>query len=496
MIPGTLQDGSFVVSLSLCALLLMGCSLPSDTSHNEDVHQVERGLRPAAMAASAPVLKWSLHERMDRWNVPGVSIAVIDDGALAWARGYGVLETGGADSVRARTRFQSASISKPVAAFAALRLAGDGALALDAPVNRHLRTWAVPENELTRDTSVTLRGLLSHTAGMTVSGFPGYPAGDSIPSLVQVLNGTPPANTPPIRVDTRPGTTMRYSGGGYTVMQQLLIDVTGRSFPTLMDSLVLAPLQMVRSTFQQPLPDAFAPGAASAHTRNGAPVDGRWHTYPELAAAGLWTTAPDLARFAIQLHSAYQGQSDLLPHGLARTMMTPVQDGYGLGLTINGQGDSLYVSHSGGNRGYRCLMVMQPSTGDGAVVLTNGYGGSVLTREIMRAIAHAEGWPGSHWDVQTKPAIDLSPDQLARYAGTYASEEGSDVTIRVTDRGLAATVPVIGDDLLLRPLSDVRFFATEFNAEVAFPSGSSGAVDRVEVYLNGDRLWLAATKTE
>lgn len=496
MISVTIQDGSFAVSLSLCALLLMSCSLPSDTSHRESVNQVERGLRPAAVTADAPVPEWSLHERMNRWNVPGASIAVIDGGALEWARGYGLLEAGDADSVTKRTRFQAASISKPVAAFAALRLVEDGTLILDAPVNRQLQRWTIPSNAFTRDTSVTLRGLLSHTAGMTVSGFPGYPAGDSIPSLVQVLNGTPPANTPPIRVNARPGATMRYSGGGYTVMQQQLIDATGRPFPALMDSLVLNPLQMVRSTFQQPLLDAFAPGAASAHTRNGTPVDGRWHTYPELAAAGLWTTAPDLARFAIQLYSAYEGRSGLLPQDLARTMMTPVHDGYGLGVSINGRGDSLYVSHSGGNRGYRCLMIMHPTTGDGAVVLTNGYGGSVLTREIMRAIAYAYDWPGSRWDVQSKPVVDLRPDQLDRYAGTYVSEEGSDVTVRVTDRGLVATVPVIGDDLLLRPLSNERFFTTEFNAEVAFPSGSSGAVDSVEVYLNGDRLWLAATKTE
>jgi CubicO group peptidase (beta-lactamase class C family) len=261
----------------------MGCSLPPDTSHNEDIHQVERGLRPAAVAADAPVPQWSLHERMNRWNVPGASIAVIDDGALAWARGYGVLEAGGADSVTARTRFQSASISKPVAAFAALRLVGDGALALDAPVNRHLRMWPVPENEFTRDTSVTLRGLLSHTAGTTVSGFPGYPAGDSIPSLVQVLNGAPPANTPPIRVDTRPGTTMLDSVLLKTPMRFLLLILLSLSLS--LPATAAPPDTSLANRLDTLMPELLEryqiPGAAVAVIRGGEVVKARGYGFTD-----------------------------------------------------------------------------------------------------------------------------------------------------------------------------------------------------------------------
>ncbi|HHP7239954.1 serine hydrolase [Longibacter sp.] len=479
---------------ALWGLFLVACQSPSEPSADQR-RQVEEGLRPAVMVQGESLPTMPLADRMARWNVPGVSIAVIENGELVWAQGYGVTRAGQADSVAAQTRFQAASISKPAAAFAALRLMEDGVLALDAPVNRQLTSWTVPQNEYTRDSSVTLRGLLSHTAGMTVSGFPGYAADEPVPSLVQVLDGASPANTAPIRVDTVPGRTMRYAGGGYTVAQRLMIDATGEAFAPLMDRLVLGPLGMERSTFRQPLPDSLTSRAAAAHTDSGAVVTGRWHTYPEKAAAGLWTTAPDLARFTIELHRAYQGNSDLLSRETARLMMTPVQNGYGLGLTINGDEDSLRVSHTGGNRGYRCEMIMHPATGDGAVVLTNGFGGGVLTREIMRAIAATYEWPGSRWAPKEKPSIRLIPEVLRRYVGTYRNDSGQRVVVRYADDRLVASLPIIGNDLRLVPRLEARFYATAIDAELQFEEGASGPASSVTIYLGGDREWLSATRT-
>jgi CubicO group peptidase (beta-lactamase class C family) len=438
----------------------------------------------------------ALTERMRRWHVPGVSVAVIEGGRLAWARGYGVTQAGTNDTVTAHTRFQAASISKPVTAWAALRLVEQEALSLDEPVNRRLHTWTIPPSEHTRDTSVTLRALLSHTAGVTVSGFPGYAPGDTIPSLPQILNGAPPANTPPIRVDTTPGRTMRYSGGGYTVAQQLLTDVTSTPFAPLMDRLVLDPLGMQRSTFRQPLPDTLAAQAAAAHTRTGATAEGRWHVYPEQAAAGLWTTAPDLARFGGALHRAYQGRSEQLPRAVDRTMMNAVQNDYGLGLTVKGGGDTLRVGHTGSNRGYRGELVVYPETGDGAVVLTNGFGGTLLGREILRGIAAAYDWPGTAWAPTTKATAPLDPDQLRRFVGTYRSASGREVVIRRDEGQLMADLPVLGDRLRLRPMAPTRFFATAINAEIAFAETPNGQL-QVRLYLGDqNRHRLTATRTE
>jgi CubicO group peptidase (beta-lactamase class C family) len=202
-----------------------------------------------ATAASAADLDQQIAARMDALHVPGASVAVIDGGKLAWARGYGVTAAEGGKPVNAETLFQAASISKHVAAIVALHLVDEGKLSLDEDVNVKLRSWKVPENEFTSKEKVTLRRLLNHSAGLTVHGFPGYAAGEPVPTLVQVLDGAKPANTAPIRVDVVPGTLWRYSGGGYEVAQQLIVDVAGRPFPELAQEIVFRPLRMTHSTF-------------------------------------------------------------------------------------------------------------------------------------------------------------------------------------------------------------------------------------------------------
>lgn len=243
----------------------------------------------------------TIAERLHEYGVPAVSIAVIDGGSVAWARAYGTADMASGRAASTATLFQAASMSKPVASTAALQLVQEGVLALDAPVNKTLRSWRIPENAFTTGHAVTLRHLLSHTSGLTVSGFPGYTAGEPIPTVTQILDGAPPANTPPVRVNTTPGSQLKYSGGGMTVMQLLLTDVTGKDFPALMRERVLGPIGMHSSTWEQPLSDDRGRDAAAGHETNGAPVAGKYHVYPELAAAGLWTTPTDLAHWVLAI---------------------------------------------------------------------------------------------------------------------------------------------------------------------------------------------------
>jgi CubicO group peptidase (beta-lactamase class C family) len=214
--------------------------------------------------------------RMRHHKVPGLSLAVIEDGRVQWARGYGVTAAEGKVAVTPKTLFQAGAVSKPVAAMAALLLVQEGRLDLDADVNTRLVAWKVPENQFTATQKVTLRRLLSHTAGVTVDGFPGYPAGQPVPTLAQVLDGTGPARTPAIGVDRVPGSAFRQSGGGYVIVQQLLTDVTGEAFPRLMERTVLSRLEMSGSTYEQPLPAERAAGAASGQQPGGAAVEGGW----------------------------------------------------------------------------------------------------------------------------------------------------------------------------------------------------------------------------
>ena len=261
-------------ALRLCFLLSVavasGAAAPAfanDSAVDAPVRQVETGLLPRVALKENLGRPATLEQRMRELGIPGVSIAVIDEGKVAWARAYGLRDTVDKTPVTVETLFQAGSISKPIAAMGALRLIKEGKLSLDDDVNAKLKTWRVPENEFTKDEKVTLRRLMSHTAGLTVHGFPGYAIGTDIPTVVQVLDGQPPANTSPVRVDVRPGSVYRYSGGGYTVMQQLIADVSKEPFESFMQSKVLNVLGMTSSTYSQNPAPALAARRASAHRR-------------------------------------------------------------------------------------------------------------------------------------------------------------------------------------------------------------------------------------
>ena len=367
----------FAFVVSLCAADL-----------DPKVQRVAQGLMPAKATPGQPVPKWTIAERLQFYKVPGVSVAVIVDGRVEWARGFGTTSVEGGKPVDAETLFQAASISKHVAALVALHLVDEGKLSLDEDVNRKLRAWKVPENEFTKTEKVTLRRLLSHSAGLTVHGFPGYAAGAPVPSLVEVLDGRKPANTDPVRVDKIPGTLWRYSGGGYEVMQQLVEEVMGKPFPQLAREIVLGPLGMRHSTFEQPLPKRLEANAASGHTSSGATIPGKYHTYPEMTAAGLWTTPSDLA---LVVHELQTGGHVLKPE-TQRQMLTKVLGDYGLGLGLTETNGQKAFSHGGSNAGFQCMLFAYREGGRGAVVMTNGDRGGALANEIMRSIAAEYGW--------------------------------------------------------------------------------------------------------
>ena len=369
----------FPFTLALAAISLTGA---------DRIELVEKGLRGPVAIKGQPAATWTIAERLKFYHVPGVSIAMIDGGKVVWARGFGVTEEGG-KPVTPRTLFQAASISKHVAAMVALHLVDERKLSLDEDVNVKLRSWKVPENEFTKTEKVTLRRLLNHSAGMTVHGFPGYEAGSRVPTLVEVLDGKRPANTPPIRVEATPGTVWNYSGGGYEVMQQLVIDVAGKPFPKLAREFVLDKLDMNESTYEQPLPESWRDRAATAHDQQGQPIKGKYHTYPEMTAAGLWTTPSDLAKVVIELQTG----GHVLKPAMQREMLTKVLGNYGLGLSLGDTAGQKSFSHGGSNAGFQCMMFGYLEGGRGAVVMTNGDRGGQLASEILRSISAEYNWP-------------------------------------------------------------------------------------------------------
>jgi CubicO group peptidase (beta-lactamase class C family) len=335
----------------------------------------------------------TIAQMMERFRVPGVSIAVIKDFKIHWAKGYGLADVETRQAVDTSTAFQAASISKPVTAMAALRLAQEGRLSLDQDINTLLKSWQVPKSQLTAGQPVTARSLMSHTSGSDDGfGFPGYDPGAPRPTLVQILQGQQPSNVGAVRFARPPYAGQKYSGGGTAIIQLMLTDVTGQSFADLMRDKVLQPLGMTGSSFEQPPTGELAQRTARAHG-NGRGMGAKWHVYPEQAAAGLWTTPSDLARFAIEVQLAYRGPTgSVLSQASVREMLTPVGVGpFAVGFAIEKRGEGWYFTHSGGNWGFSCDLLAHFRKGYGVVVMTNS-GGSPIIREIEDRVAAAYGW--------------------------------------------------------------------------------------------------------
>jgi CubicO group peptidase (beta-lactamase class C family) len=337
----------------------------------------------------------TLDAAMQKSGVPGLSVAVIRDFDIHWSRGYGIADVVAGARVTPDTLFQAASISKPVAAMAVLKAVQDGRLSLDDDVNTKLTSWKVPASAHTQRQPVTLRGLLSHTSGADDGfGFPGYKPDAPLPALVQILNGEPPSNVKAVLIGRPPLTAFKYSGGGLTLVQLLMNDVTRRPFPDVMRDSVLTPIGMAHSAYEQPLSPARDKTAARAHDRTGSARDAKWHVYPELAAAGLWTTAPDLARFGIELQKSLHGRSNrVLSRAMAMEMATPVGVGpFAIGMQIGKNGEGWYLSHGGSNWGFQCLLVIHKLKGYGFAAMANSDSGGRLIAELQQRIAQAYSW--------------------------------------------------------------------------------------------------------
>ncbi len=446
------------------------------TAPDARIAQIENGLRPPVLIEGDKT--WTLAERMKHYGVEGVSIAVIRDNKIEWAKGYGFADVEAKQPVTTSTLFQAGSVSKPVAAMGALVLVQDGKLSLDGDINKYLKGWKVPANTFTAKAPVTLEGLLSHTAGLTVHGFPGYAAGETVPTVAQILDGAAPANTPAVRVDFSPGSRWRYSGGGYTIAQLAMTDVTGQTFPALMQKLVLGPLAMKESTYEQPLPPALATAAAAGYRADGKPVEGKRHVYPEMAAAGLWSTPSDLARFAIGIQKMLADGKGPLTKTSVENMLTPRQNDYALGLGIETKGRSTYFSHGGSDEGFQCQLIASANRGYGAIVMTNSDAGHQLMPEILRAIASAYYWEGYQIDPVTPQK--LTAEELGVYAGRYRLDGDTIYIVEPSASGGTLDVRVpLGETFVLVPVGKTAYVRRDSEVRYGFGRRPDGGAQLV-----------------
>lgn len=434
----------------------------------------------------------SLRDRLTHYHTPGVSIAVINDFEIEWAQGWGVCDARSKNKVTTKTLFQAGSISKPIFALGVMRLAQEGQLSLDEDIHHYLSAWRVPANAGWQP-RITLRQLLSHTAGLTVHGFPGYQASEMLPTVTQILNGEFPANTAKVEVNILPGTQFRYSGGGTTVAQQVLVDTLKKPFPQIMRELVLGPLGLTNSTYEQPLPKGWAKEAATAHPWKGIPLKGKFHTYPEMAAAGLWTTATDLAKVGVELLKVFHERKEpaLLTKETIDAMLLPqlghqkVGEGdfVGLGFFCKDKDDGFQFGHGGWDEGFVAQMQFYKNTGMGAVVMINSNEGYPLLDEIMHAIAREYEWPNAL--PKEKTAVSLA--NINAYTGLYTSKAGTQFRIIAMGAGLMLQHGQ-QPPLPISPSSEVEFFTKVVNTNIRFEMDDKAGVVSLTVSQEGNQI--------
>jgi CubicO group peptidase (beta-lactamase class C family) len=468
-----------LVSVTCVCLASTETSSPGDAvdapaTLDAEIHAVENGLLPAIIVSGNAHPARTLSEEMRRRHIPAVSIAVIHNGAIRWSHAWGTVNPkGGGPAPTPDTLFQAASISKSVSAMGALHLVQEGKLSLDAPVQTELKSWTLPQNNFTAQHPVTLRELLTNTAGMNVSGFEGYASTEPVPTLHQVLDGVKPANNEPIRVVAVPGQAWSYSGGGFTVAQQMMIDASGEPFPQIMQSAVLGPIGMRHSTFEQPLAPGRMKQVALPANDQGKLIPGGPHVYPEMAAAGLWTTASDLALWVIEMQRSLQGKANhVLSPEMTRLMLTAVKNNYGMAVMMGKEAGLLSFSHTGANEGYRNVYIGY-ETGDGVVILTSGDDGSALYPWILRSIATVYKWPA--WKAKERTPISLPESALSAFTGKFTAPQLGQIEINLVNGHLQAKLPHFGSSALFASSRDT-FFADESGAEIHFDSSVSGKI--------------------
>lgn len=438
-------------------LILTSCSGQSEKDKmllDERISRIENGLQSNLQIKygdNRPILTFNIEERMKELGISGVSIAVLNNGVIEWAKGYGIADSLENRKVTTETLFQAGSISKPVAATGILQLVDKNLVDLDVNVNTYLSSWKLPDNEFTKKEKVTLRRILNHTAGTTIGGFLGYKRGETIPSVPEILDGK--GNTDSVRVYKEPGKSWRYSGGGYTIMQQMVSDIEQKQFPEIMQKNLLEPLGMKSSTFKNPLPEEYHSIAATGYNFDGTQVEGKWWTFPEMAAAGFWTTPSELLLWVKEIQQIFQTQKDgLLQAKTVNEMLTANEDDQGLGPYVV----EYTFGHGGASEGFRADLTAWKETPNAVVIMVNSQRGNIIIKEILLSIAQEYNLPGYEPTIRVFKA--KSQKELERFIGKYHFPENGDAKIVIKDNGLEFTGEIFSEPIFLLPETDSTFF--------------------------------------
>jgi len=421
--------------LATFTFLLIATCLHAQKPIDNKIKQVESNLYPLLQIEDSVYRPSTIEQRLKELGINGVSVAVINNYKLDWAKGYGMADVKTNKRVTAGTLFLAGSISKSVNALGVLRLADQKKIDLEKNINDYLRSWKFPEDSFSKNKKITIANLLSHSAGLSVHGFPGYTPGDSVPTVKQILDGQRPANTAAVRSIFEPGLKFKYSGGGTTISQLIVSDVSGLPYENYMQKEVLQPLGMNNSTYKQPYTNGNCESYATAYYGDGKDVKGRFHVYPEMAAAGLWTHPTDLSKFIIETQLSHAGKSKkVLSQNITKKMLSfYVDSAVGLGVFFNKEGGQQFFSHGGADEGFRAFYFGSFENGYGAVVMVNSDNGRIMN-EIMSSIETVYGWP-KQFKADKRKTIALAGDSIKQFVGRYFFDDGDSATVVLANDG-------------------------------------------------------------
>lgn len=428
--------------------------------------------------------KWTIKERMAHYKINGLSIAIVKDFKIEFVKGYGWSDEALKIPVTEKTLFQAGSVSKSLNAVAVLKLVQDKKLDLYEDINQYLTSWKFPYDSLAKNKKITVANLLSHTAGLNVSGFSGYTNNSKIPSIIQILDGKEPANSPAIRSVVEPNTRHEYSGGGTTISQLIVMDATRQPYDEFLNENVLKPLGMTRSTFSQPSIHSDKLLHATGYDETGKEYQGKFHIYPEQAAAGLWTTPSDLAKFIIEIQKAYQGKSNkILQPDMVKLMLTPHIDRQAaLGVFINDLNGVKYFGHSGLTYGFQSQYYGSFEDGNGVVIMTNSVNDGIIP-EIVNSVAKVYQFKGLYRSKAEK-TVTVDEVVLQSYTGQYVltpeailtvSKEGNQLYVQLTGQ---EKIPVFSE-------TENKFYLKVVDAQLEFIKDEKGKITKVILNQDG-----------
>jgi len=428
--------------------------------------QLEEGIREQVKFLGESEDFCSITTRMAEYNIPALSLTVINQGKIEWSDIYRNANFPEEHHLNCSSIFQAASLSKPVTFLAALRMHSAGRIDLDKNIQEYLKDFVIPQGKQTVENPVTFRNIFSHTSGISPGGYQGYARNLPMPSDLDILRGSEGVNTPAIEVLTPPNETLAYSGGGYTLAELALQDIFNDEFSNIMKKWILEPAGMNHSEFTQPLTAQDSILVAKGHSQSGEVIEGGWRNYPEQAAAGLWSNSIDLAKFLIQIYRAYQGDSSIFSQSDIQSIISDERNGSVYGFLLNRSGDDISITHYGGNAGYRTGMTISLTSGNGLVYLINSDNGEPLGNELLLSASQVYNW--KHFKQTNVQRKQVEPEILKELSGKYKWNNQIDLVVTFDETNNKVSlyfpngdeyklVPVIGEELdFIHPNTGVK----------------------------------------